>query len=112
MSPSDLQVRLSNLLPSMFEEIVFDFGASHYIQGMNSAQTTRAIDLVKYAQSTGLFDKLVERYFEATGIDADGSFSARSKRVDSQTVVDVAKDSKDFRRGSIVGSQKRFAVAL
>ena len=113
MSPSDLQAKLSNLLPAMFEEIVFDFGASHYLQGMNSAQTLRAIDLVKYSQSTGQFDTLIELYLEATGTNVVKRANTSSDRIDSQTLGDDSRDTTEVdRSASKVGSQKRFSVAL
>ncbi len=67
MTASELQAGLANLLDSMFENIVFDLGASNRIQGRAAAQSTRAIDLVTYATSTNQQDKLIDLYLKAVG---------------------------------------------
>ena len=62
MTPNELKVGLSNLLESMFEEIVFDLGATNKLPGRGTAQSTRAIDLVKFAQATNQIGKLIELF--------------------------------------------------
>lgn len=91
----ELLIRLQNLLPSQFEEVLLRAGIPlRHIRGANAAQTERAVDVVRYAEQQNQLEPLARIIGDVERVGP--VFALVQQQVSRSIVLASAIDQRSF----------------